>query len=129
MFTAQIKRDLQELTGRVDLMDGQLRSLCEEIATLRSRSSATEHKVIRPRRRAAYGEDYLVYRPSGGIDIEASLKVIDRSIYEIMSQRWPKNSAENRIDIAVRRSIPGQGGLVSRGEWLLAHPEQLELFR
>jgi hypothetical protein len=131
MFNAQIKLDLKGLTERVDLMERQLRKLYKEVAMLKNPSNVPEPAVVRrtPRRNSFHSERYLVRLLHGGIDIEASLKTINRTIYEIMEGSWPKASAESRIDLAVRCATPGQGGLISREAWLRANPEQLDLFR
>jgi len=131
MFNAQIKVDLKELTERVGLMERQLRKLYKEVAMLKNPSNVPEPAVVcrTPRRGSSHSERYLVRLPAGGIDTEASLKAINRTIYEIMEGSWPKDSAESRIDLAVRCATPGQGGMISREAWLRANPEQLGLFR
>jgi len=131
MFNAQIKLNLKELTERVDLMERRLRKLYEDVAMRKNPSNVPEPAVVRrtPRRGSSHSKRYLVRLPAGGIDIEASLKAINRTIYEIMEGIWPKDSAESRIDLAVRRATPGQGGLMSRKAWLRANSEQLDLFR
>lgn len=129
LFNAQIKVDLKELTERVDLMERQLHRLYKEVAILKNPSNVPQQEVALPQRRAAHRERYLVHRKEGGIDIEASLKAINRTAHEIMSERWPKKSAESRIDISLRASRTGQGGLLSREAWLRANPEQLDMFR
>ena len=127
MFNAQIKRDLQELAERVDLMERQLRKLYVEVAM--AKLTVRKPAAVRHKHRLSHSESCLVHQKSGGIDIEASLKAINRTIYEIMAESWPRNSAESRIDVAVRCATPGQGGLLSREAWLKANPEQLGLFR
>ena len=130
MFNAQIKLDLKELTERVDLMERQLCKLYKEVAMLKNPSNVPKPAVVRRTpKRAGHSERYLVRLPSGGIDIEASLKAINRTIYEIMEGSWPKDSAECRIDHAVRGATAGQGGMISREAWLRTNPEQLGLFR
>jgi hypothetical protein len=131
MFNAQIKLDLKELTERVDLMERQLCKLYKEVAMLKNPSNVPKPAVVRrtPKLGSGHSERYLVRLPSGGIDIEASLEAINRTIYEIMEGSWPKGSAECRIDLAVRCATAGQGGLMSREDWLRANPEQLALFR
>lgn len=135
MFNAQIKRDLQALAERVDLMERQLRKRYKqplEVAMMKNPSNAPEPAAVRrpPRRRRGSSERYLVHRAGGIIDIEASLKAINRTIYEIMAGSWPKDSAESRIDLAVRCATPGQGGLLSREAWLRANPPgQMDMFR
>lgn len=130
MFNTQIKLDLQELTERVDLMERQLCKLYKEIAMVKNPSNVPYPAGVRPSlgKRHHHTESYLFYLPGGGIDIGASLKSINRTIHEVMAGSWPKNSAENRIDTAVRR-VPGQKGLLSREEWMRRNPEQLDLFR
>jgi hypothetical protein len=131
MFNAQIKRDLQALAERTELLERQVTQLRKKLELLKNPSNAPEPAAVRrpPRLRRGHSERYLVHRAAGGIDIGASLKAINRTIYEIMAGSWPKNSAESRIDLAVRCATPGQGGLLSREAWLRANPEQMDLFR
>jgi len=131
MFNAQIKVDLKELTERVGLMERQLSKLYKEVAMLKNPSNVPEPADVRraPRRRSAHSEKYLRYSPEGRVDIQASVEVIGRTVHEIMEQAWPKNSAESRIDHALRGATPGRGGMLSRAEWLRQNPEQLDLFR
>lgn len=133
MFNAQIKRDLQALAERTELLERQVTRLRKKLELLKNPPNAPEPAAVRHTPRPGpvrgHSERYLVYRETGGIDIKASLKAINRTIYEIMDESWPKDSAESRIDLAVRCATPGQGGLLSREAWLRANPEQLGLFR
>jgi hypothetical protein len=127
MFNAQIKLDLKELTERVDLMERQLRRLYKEVAISKSQQKISAKPGLRHREH--HDERYLVYKPDGSIDIDASLEAIGRTIHEVMSGNWASRSAENRIDVSLRARRGGRGGLLSREEWLKANPEQLDLFR
>lgn len=130
MFNAQIKLDLQELTERVDLMERQLRKLYKEVAMLKNPSNAPRSSARRvPRRNSHHNASYLLYGNDGRVDIQASAEAIGRTVHEIMEKTWPKNSAESRIDHAVRGATPGRGGMISREEWLRRNPEQMDLFR
>jgi len=105
MFTH--KRELEDLRRRVEKLEQQF---CK----------VTEAKSNNLKR--------LVYTNDGRVDPEASAVAIGRTLHDIMSSSWPRDSAEARIDYALRSAKPGKGGMISRQQWLDANPQQLELF-
>jgi hypothetical protein len=133
MFNSVIRHDVAALEKRVADLEKELSSALKALAFLKGQlttAQPAEKKKVRQRknRRRHNSLKSLTYDSYGRVDIEGSLAAINRTAPDIMTGCWPKDSAESRIDHALRRSAPGAGGMISREQWLADNPEQLELW-
>jgi hypothetical protein len=120
------KRDIQELTNRVEVVERLIAKMHKELVPKRA-PEARPHLGLK-KRSGHHNERYLTHLLDGRIDIETSLDQIGRTAHEVIKGQWPKRSAECRIDHALRVGS-GRGGMISREQWLSDNPEQLDLFR
>jgi hypothetical protein len=122
------KRDIQELTNRVEVVERLITELHKGLVPNRA-PQARPQSGLKKKRVGHHKERYLIMHLSNGrIDIEASLDQIGRTAHEVIKGQWPTGSAESRISHALRVGS-GRGGMISREQWLSDNPEQLDLFR
>jgi len=123
------KKDIEDLEERVAALERQAHRLLKAMAA-RKPEEPTRLPVKYKRRTKVkpHSIRQLIYSSDNRIDVDASAEAIGRTLHEIMRGSWPRDSAESRIDYALRSSTPGAGGIISREQWLAENPEQLELF-
>lgn len=123
------KKEVEDLEERVAALERQAHRLVKAMAARKPeepKRRPTKYKrrtKVRP-----HNIRQLIYSADNRIDVDASAEAIGRTLHEIMRGNWPRDSAESRIDYALRSSTPGTGGIISREQWLANNPEQLEFF-
>jgi hypothetical protein len=128
--TRELNDRISDLEEAMAQMSASLEETRKAVYVARKTAAVTEdshHK--NPGKRAYHSTKHLIYKMDGRIDVDKSAAHIGRSVYEIVASRWPKASAEGRIDHAVRASTPGVGGMLSREAWLSQNQQQLDLFK